>query len=298
MRCHRALGSPYQRACGAKATWVCLSSQAPSSACRRRTRTGRWRRRRATTRARRVHGTTRTPRGASASSTAASRVRLCLPCSPAPVCGRVHGALVCVGARGNPEKCCGATGTGETPPECTPFIMQQVAQQHLASPAIFCILSLQVRPLLPVGGCAPACRSAPLHCASATAQGARCGSTCVWRAGLARAAATVLHAASGRGDHQRPHQPPPLLALAHAAARGGPARGPGAHCAHSEPESSGRACVTSSTTAALLIQEHGEPGGEYSHVRRPRFLIGRFCLAPAMSVAALAFQHVADAGGA
>lgn len=38
--------------------------------------------------------------------------------------------------------CC--AGTGAPPPECTPAIMQKVAYQHLMSPAILCILPLQV----------------------------------------------------------------------------------------------------------------------------------------------------------
>ena len=35
-------------------------------------------------------------------------------------------------------------GTGDAPAECTPAIVRKVAQQHLASPAVFCIMPLQV----------------------------------------------------------------------------------------------------------------------------------------------------------
>jgi hypothetical protein len=42
------------------------------------------------------------------------------------------------------HNCSWRAGQGDAPEECTPAIVHKVADQHLTSPAIFCIMPLQV----------------------------------------------------------------------------------------------------------------------------------------------------------
>ena len=44
---------------------------------------------------------------------------------------------------------CATAGSGDVPEKCEPAIVHDVADQHLASPAIFCIMPVQVRCVTP-----------------------------------------------------------------------------------------------------------------------------------------------------